>query len=626
MGIQDDNATQAPLPKPQPAPNSLGGAAARSGVEIPRPARQAESGVQSLPNLLRKSPIGLSGFGEAVKKLNNTIKEIMRSDGGEDSDLRFHVLDSQQHGTSLSCIVVTAGAIRGTQSFVAAHTLIVEASGGRLPKIIMNQGSQQLELTATAGDVYNNAMWEKVKQLVATNYPANSQIRDASSTVIPLEMALDDVDHVRKVLFYAIQAVYMHLENATNTPIEPFCVKYFTRQDRVSAKVDFTPQPLETTTGLPVRSDVSVILNAASTVTNQQDLMPSAGKDFSRVDGYVDLVYQQPPRPGYGQQPVTQHYHPRLVMTNFAPLLEGVNLELLLLALSSSTLLSRGNNFAWAGVYRPKYGTELNLRNIGAIGLEIPALVGSQDGKGAIIDTQASTFTMDSLYQLLTTAIHPNLIYSFDVEESSSLSFVHMMFIAAASGAQDAHLMLIDAANRLTDGAFAHHFAGGPVVLDDNNRIHLGYYTDAKGNRKDIREVDYLAVLNMVGKNDMSIPVKWANTFDRTDIPLEVRMDERERLLNSLIGAGSMRITGYARRITFAPTFMAALDAGLVDAGLIIQPGNQQFFFGDQVVRGNDNIGQFAFAGGHAASLFNYSNPQVSGRAMQGIQGRWNRT
>lgn len=627
MSIKDPDNQQAPQQQPTPA--------MRAGVEPPpvRPqTRQAptgrpgnDSGVNLLPSMLRKSPVGLSGFGEAVKKLTNTIKDILAADGGDESDIKVLILDSQQRGTSLSCVVITAGALRGTQSYVAAHTLVVEASGGRLPKLQYNIANQQCEITATAGDVFNQAMWEKVKQLVSEHYPTGSEIRHASGTTIPLEMDLGDVDRVRKVLFYAIQAVYTHIEDMTNQPVPTFSVSAFTRQDRVSAKVDFTPQAIETTTGLPIRSDVAVILNASNTAVNQADLSPSLGKDFSRIDGYIDLVYQQPPRPGFGQPMITQHYHPRFVMTNFAPLLEGVNLELLLLALSSSTLLSRNSNYAWGGVFRPKYGPDINLRNIGAIGLEIPQLVGSPDGKGDIINTQASTFTMENLYQLLVTAIHPNLIYSFDVEENGSLTFIHSIFSAAASGDAGANQMIIEAANRLTDNHFSRYFQNGPVAVEDNNRVHLGYYTNTKGERRDIREIDTLAVLNMIGKQDPTIPVKWANTFDRVDLPMEQRLDERERILTSLIGAGSMRITGYGRRITFNPAFISALSDALINAGLVIQPGNQSYLFGDQVIRGNDQIGQWAFSGQAANNLFNYSSPQVSGRGMINPLSTWYR-
>lgn len=625
MSLREDGGEQSA--KPQPAST----ATARVGLEPPKPhvtpRAGTGSGVQDLPALMRKSPVGLSGYGEAVKKLANTIREILKSESqDQETDIKIHVLDNQQRSTVLSAVIISVGTIRGTQSYAAAHALIVEASASRLPKITMNNGTQPIEYSAVAGDTYNAPMWDKVKAFVAESYPTNTIIRDASCTVIPTEMDLTDVDSVRAVLFYAIQGVYYTLENLVGHVPEPWSVSKFTRNDRVTAKIDFTPQPLITTTGLPVRSDVSIILNASNTQVNQYDMLPTAGKDFSRVDGYVDLVYKQPPRPAYGQHPVTQHYHPRFVMTNFAPLLEGVNLELLLLALSSATLLSRNDNYVWGGVFRQRYGAETNLRDIGAIGYDIPALVGAAAGdKGGKIDTQASSFTPESLYQLLSSMIHPRLVFSFDVEETGSLSFIHNDFVAAAGNNQDAVQRIVDACNRLTDNIFARHYPGGPIVYDDNNRVHLGYYIDGKGNRKDIRELDYLAILNMVGKNDPTIAAKWANTFDRTDIPWEQRLDERERLLTSLVGQGSFRITGYGRRITFYPQFVAALASAIAEAGLVIQPGQQAFFFGDQVVRGNDSIDQWAFAGMSANPLFNYTSPQMQNRNQQTVAARWGR-
>lgn len=634
MAISDDTPQGQPAPKPAAAE-------ARAGL-APSPTPKAPpisgerptvgSGVHDLPAMLRRSPVGLNGYGENVKKLAVNIKELLKGEGAGESDIKVMVLDKDQRGTMLSAVIIAVGSVRGTQSYAAAHTLLVEASAERMPKISYQAGQQQVELSATAGDAYNNPMWEKVKAVVAEQYPVNTDIRDAACTVIPREMDLADLDRVRKVLFYAIQGVYMRLEMSLNIPQKPFCVSAFTQQDRVSAKIDFTPTEVETTTGLPIRSDVSIILNATNVQNNQFDMMPTTGKDFSRVDGYVDLVFKAPTQPsammgmpGYQNVPM-YHYAPRLVMTNFAPLLEGVNLELLLLALSSATLLSKNNNYAWGGVFRQRYGADLNIRNIGAIGLEIPALVGSTDGKGAIIDTQASTFNNDSLYLLLSKVIRPQLVYSFDVDEASSLSFIHTAFLAAAQGDHEANQLIIDAANRLTNNAFAQFFPGGAVVMDDQTRIHMGYYIDPKtGKRRDIRDIDYLAVLNMVGKSDVGVAIKWANTFDRTDLPLDIRMDERERLLNTLIGGQSMRITGYGRRITFTPNFIGALDQAVFTAGLKIQPGDRSYFFADQVVRGNDNIDRFAFDGAAATNLFNQGTQYAGGRQFSGNFSRFGR-
>lgn len=372
-------------PKPAAQPQTqMGAAAARAGLEpgaIPKaPPVSGErastgSGVHDLPALLRRSPVGLNGYGEAVKKLASNIRELLKGDGAGESDIKVLVLDKDQRGTMLSAVVIAVGATRGTQAYAAAHCLLVEASADRLPKINYQSGQQPIELTATAGDTYNQQMWDKVKAVVAEQYPLNTDIRDASCTVIPREMDLNDMDRVRKVLFYAIQGIYMRLEISLNVPQKPFCVSAFGPQDRVSAKIDFTPTDVESTTGLPIRSDVSIVLNATNVQNNQFDMMPTTGKDFSRVDAYVDLVFKAPTQPtammgmpGY-QNMTMHHYAPRLVMTNFAPLLEGVNMELLLLALASATLLSKNNNYAWGGVFRQRYGADLNIRNIGAVGL-----------------------------------------------------------------------------------------------------------------------------------------------------------------------------------------------------------------------------------------------------------------
>src|SRR5690606_27028199 len=135
-----------------------------------------------------------------------------------------------------------------------------------------------------------------------------------------------------------------------------------------------------------------------------------------------------------------------------------------------------------------------------------------------------------------------------------------------------------------------------PVAVPEYNRIHLGYYTNADGEMRDIRDIDYLALLNMIGGKDIRTVEEVMDTFDRTDIPVEIRLDRRYRILKEVLG-DSMVIKGYATRITFDAKFIEALIAACESAGINVRSGNIAQEFGGLGVRGNLNAATYAVPG-----------------------------
>lgn len=564
----------------------------------------ASSGLSSAQSRLR-NPMARTSAGEAVHRYLEAFKKVVTAEGGLGDAVKLLVLDGSIRGSALSSILLT----RRLGDRVMVHNLVVEASAGRLNNTEIALGNQKIEIPTVAGDVNNEGFWAKIKAVVREAF-GGVEVIYAGATVLPRELDPEDTFHIRSVLYYADAAVWTTTQSYSAQPDEPFSVTWATRSDKLSARLDFAPQNVETAAGLPVRSDVSVVLTASTNNTN--DPLQASNLDFSRVDGYVDLVYAPPAPAAVGQMPQTQHYVPRLVLTSCAPQLNAITMELMLLAISSATLLSR--NMLWANVFRPRYGAGVNLRDIGAVGLDVPMLSGDPNGKK--IDTQSATFDANQLYTLVKAAVRENLVYSFDVEECGDQSWLQLAFVSAANGDQDAHRMIVQAADNLTAGQFSQHFAGGPLFVDDNNRVLLGYYVDGTtGQREDLRRIDYLAMLNYVGAQDMQAVVDYANTFDQSSVDLPVRLEKRIKILEKVCGE-TMRITGYARRVTLTPNFIDALAKGVLAAGLNIQPSNTYADFGNNVRRGNEHIGDLAYGGQAAQQLFAHNQGGARAAAM----------
>jgi hypothetical protein len=122
----------------------------------------------------------------------------------------------------------------------------------------------------------------------------------------------------------------------------------------------------------------------------------------------------------------------------------------------------------------------------------------------------------------------------------------------------------------------------------------------------------------------MGVVVDWCDTFDKVDVPMEIRLEKQRKILQNIVGEGNARITGYARPVTFEPDFIMALTAAAEAAGLVIRPGNIAFDASGSGSRGNANIDRFAVSqmGG---GMFNQGQTWNNHRSSTPMMGRWGR-
>lgn len=356
-------------------------------------------------------------------------------------------------------------------------------------------------------------------------------------------------------------------------------------------------------------------------------------RDLTRLDGYVDLDFHMPqPNPQqqmygmYGQpQPQTQRYLPRLVITRMESAAIASTPELDLLALS--TAMHLGLNNQWMQLFQPRWNKtgkkgEVDLRDVSALGFETQLTPDAAPGRLPL----PGASDMPKFYQMLALAIHPNLMYSMDVEEAGDLTWLHSDLYRAALGDQESTRNIITAADRLTDGIFSQGWDGSAVAIDEDNRIALGYWTDSKGQLRDIRDLDYLAMLNLVGEKDITILHDWSDTFYNRNIPLEIRLERRDRIQREILGGYTLK--GYARRIVLTQKFLVHLAQSIERAGLVAQSSAPMVDMTGQTIRGNyftanqafnvNNAGIGMFSGGPTG----YGNYRGLGAAAMGRFGQ----
>lgn len=553
-------------------------------------------------------PVSRRTSGEQVVAFEKALRKEIDASMGENYRDNFNllVLNNATNQTLLSSILVVLAVKVEQVEHALVFNLIVEGSGPRRDNKIIPINGQNVEVEWVPGDVAGDrVLWDKIVTLVNQSYGREMVTHYVGATVLPVELSAEDADHIHRVVFVTTQALFTAMENEVIGSKEFITVEIVEKNTTVSATLDPTPAPMTNAVGQPVRNDIQITLRGTvAGAQNQGGYNDSI--DLTRVAGFVDLVYAEKPAPVYGQPPVTQSYYPRYVMTHLDSEVDAITPELSLLALSSATLLAR--NMQWAAAFQPRYGLigKENLRDIGAIGFECN-ISGSADAKPERIDTESQSFGLPQLAQLLSATVHDNLAFSLDVEEVGEMTWLQQMFLAAAYGDTDAYMAIVEASNNLTLGHFGRGWNNNaPIVFPDNNRIHLGWYKDPTGQVRDIREIDYLAMLNLWGSQDLNVAVQWSDTFLKLDRPDVVRLETRTRILKNILTQADFRIKGFANRVNFAPEFLGHLANSCAAAGLSIRQNNPFQAFTGTGGRGVFAGGQLGVNGQQIGAMFNY--------------------
>lgn len=334
-------------------------------------------------------------------------------------------------------------------------------------------------------------------------------------------------------------------------------------------------------TGLPCRSDVSVRMIARSKVENGSTLNRQNQKVISRAYGYVDFIWIGKPKVqnawGAPVQPAAPSpiYQPCFVITNAMP--EGIqSLTAQLMMLASTYVLVENKNWLIGVMPRKGLGKQNNstLDEISAIGFDVN-VDGQQPGQvGKRFNITPADFTMTKLRDFMDQVTHPGLLIGLTVPECGASTWQHADFAAAAEGVVEAQENIIQAMDYLTGGNFSKEWAKVPaqnrrICYLYGDRIHMGYYYD-KGRQeyRDIHDLSYLPLLNMVNGKDMNQVRRYSDSFNNTEIPLDVRLSRRKQIYDIL----SPTYTGYGRMVIFSAYFMQAMVTAMAAANLHLKP------------------------------------------------------
>ncbi len=532
-------------------------------------------------------------IGETTHALSEALKKHLATitTSANKNLYQIHVMDSAQAGVHFSNILICKAVALQGKPVVSVFSLVVEASNQKLPpRPIQIQGTTY-PVPTVAGDAIDGVLREKTITFLKGIYGAEATVLIAGTRVLYSETTnAADEAQVANLIWLGSEATSAALVSEKVVSESPIDVKVLTNGASTVAGIDWAPPPTTDIAGLPVRSDFSITTRSVSD-QNAAQWSPNASssKELVRVEGFVDLDYSIPQSSqqqiyGAPQVPPTQRYVPRVVLTRVNSLVSAETPELQLLALATTTLL--GVNNSWMQAFKPTWQAnakkgDLNLRDVTAIGLEVNLTGGDKPARLPA----ASQADMGKFYQLLALAIAKDPIISMDIEEAGDLTFLQRDLYLSAVGDAGASNRIVESTNRLTDGIFGTMWDGSkPIAVDEKNRVPLGFWQSNSGLR-DIRELDYVAMLNIAGEKDMQVLHDWSATFYNTQVPEEIRLDRRHRIQSELLSGYTLK--GYARRIALHPAFLGTLAQALRKAGLLMQSQDTLVDLTGQTIRGN---------------------------------------
>lgn len=624
-GNEGDKAPQSGQQAAQPQNATMQQAFERAAPPVTPGRRTAEPSLANLNTLMRR-PMARRGTGETVQAYVNALQERMKASFDPQFLEMFHIHVMDNNSISsipLSVILVTYHLASGGSNHLGVYSLVVEASAGKLANRIYPYNGSQIEIETAAGDVVDETLWTKIKGFLQETYGRNqtSLIHNAGAMVLPQELSPQDAEHIHRVLFAATSALSTVMEKDVIQQETPLSISMIDTGTNLTATLDYNPPALDDATGLPKRSGVRVLLKGQMSNQSNTQAIHVPEVELTSVDAYIEPVFQEPERAAYNQQQDLRYYTPRIVITNIDSGVNAVTPETQLLGLTTATLLAR--SMAWGGVYANRYKARdsWNLTDIGAIGYEVN-LSGDPNAPRDRIDTTADSFTNQELHKLLSLTFRDAPIFSMHVEETGEQSWLNQVFFNAAHGDAVANDDIIRAAVNLTDGHFRNHWTPGtPIVVDENTRVVLGYYKDfTTGALRDIRDIDYLAMLNLLGEKDMKAVIDWSRTYLDQSLPMEVRLEQNTKILRALVP--EFKLKGYARLLTITPEFILALYNSAQAAGLNIRPANMLQNFNAQLGRGTYNAAQYGVSGSSVSTgVFNFGGGQGGFGSFRGGVG-----
>lgn len=528
-------------------------------------------------------PIAMSGTAEALEQFRRDFVEAMPAKSDNNMlNCQVFPIDANVAGIPFSCLVV-AGSKNGKETLgIGYHTFLLAGSAEPLRPREESYRGNRVTIVQVPGEGYDKRIRDIVKEVLDRAYPGKVLLTaDAEVIYDSFPNAKDDPQAIADCVKNSFAAIKTALDRVDQDA--PQLVLSADDDSYNSIHIQHRQNHIYDRGHLPVRADIVIDLIARENRgRNSRDLIDQlvTGTRISRVGGYFDFVYAPADgaaarndlyaRRGDRRAEECQLYALRFINT----FIDTVDFSPTTMLLAHATAHAVGESAEVMRAFEPNLSVgEDDMRNIGALAIE-PNLQDLERGFGERIDTKNASFTAAKRQALLRTTVRPGVIHSIDVPECGAATWQHVDFMAAAQGQQRAMDRIYDAACILTDGHFEDLYSRTEPILDSHvERIHAGYYTEGdRGVRLDLRDFDYLALLNMLRpekEDDLLLIQKWGMAASTNDDSL-LSQSERYEIIRDFVPTAV--ITGYHQRYNFDIRFDEALIEAINRCKLSLNP------------------------------------------------------
>lgn len=513
------------------------------------------------------APVPVNPGGESLSKIVKAMETIFQDTPAVKTgglELTLMALDrNQDTNLAFSAIIVCAVFLNSPQKIVAAHTLLLESTGNKLLPIQQNINNKNVEITRVTSEAYNDVLGNMVIKKVNDAYKGYDVIL-VDSCVVPTGFDPADVASMQQLAANAAAAVCTGVYQSQSN-FADFAIGTMPQNTTMAANLSFNRQQMKDPVGNMIRSDVIVSMSARRSGPQNSNQLNAeqTERKFGELTGFIDLVYSptQPQTMGWGVQPNQEpKYVSRLVITNVTSEF-GLTIGSILFNIWGAAAIQQNNN--WMQAFKPNTiaRNKVDLHDIGAMNIDAD-VYGNACGK---VDLKSEKVTPMDFGQYLQRLLRQGLMFSIDVPSGGPQSWYTSVFNLAAGGDNGAISAIIASANQLTGGRFARHFpANAQIFTGGIETVHLGTWENSDGKR-DIRDIDTVAVANLFGSKNPAEIAEWSDTFFRTEYPEQLRLAGRKRAIDAATN-NTADYTDYARRLTFSSEFISALVVSLNEA------------------------------------------------------------
>lgn len=588
--------------------------------------RQAASWLDGFTNHQRE--ISLSPHGNALVNFHNAFQESM---------LRFKntkyetiMLDNTSKDILIPLYIIAQK--DNSTGNVAFYIYAIEAGIGPItPEIRKGNGmGRDISIDRVASDGINAHTIAIAREAVGLKFP-KCNIHEANGLVVLRDADITKenvIDYIIRVGFTAMDACLM----ALSPDFKPFSFIPQIQKGLNSVNVTTIFKGVEGTIidplGQPTRSDV--IVNTTEGGQQKQfsniiSLDQSQTMPFMSGRAYIDLLYIN--NLEIGKTGLLQPIVPRVMITDAETKIPSLELQLWCLVNTFGALIV---NDQWQEAFKTKYANsqDVDLHDIGGIGVAIPfhlianpqmfnSCVARNQPEGEYVDTKAATFGDNEFNNMMMYGVRNTPIFSMQISHMGSYAWRDNIYCRATgndASAHEANATIMRAVDHMTGGAFSSIYVGnGRAVSFEQNLVHLGYWTDKKGNRRDVREIDFLAILNYFRTIDPRQAFEKALQYCRTFLDAGTsdieRLTERAQIVNQICNP---TLTGRASIATFEPDFIKAFIQAISKVGITTHITNNEVRFNPNNIDTSwvqSNMYQGGVTGFNTAGFFNNRGP-----------------